>query len=106
MSIEKCGSPFFKGREDLNRAGPHGGILRSLRTLGFFSDRRAIDIKVLTDLKRGCFSAVAQSGCNARWVLRWRVFFCCLKQDFQDEQDEQDESGLGAAALDAAASPL
>ena len=32
-----------------------------------------------------------------------RLFFCCLKQDFQDEQDE---SGLGAAALDAAAEPL
>ena len=28
-----------------------------------------------TDLKRVCFSAVAQSGCNARWVLRWRVSF-------------------------------
>ena len=29
---------------------PHGGILRSLRTLAFFSARRAIDMKVLTDL--------------------------------------------------------
>ena len=46
MSIEKCVSPIFKVREDLNRAGPHGGILRALRTLGSFSGRRAIDMQV------------------------------------------------------------
>ena len=52
---------------------PHGGILRSLRTFAFFSARRAIDMKVLTDLRiPRCPS------CG------------CLKQDGQDEQDEQD----------------
>ena len=55
MSIEKCGSQFFKVREDLNSTGTARRILRSLRTLGFFSGRRAIDMQVLTDLKRGCF---------------------------------------------------
>ena len=56
--------------------------LRSLRTLGFFAGRRAIDIKILadlrkrdsmffyrhagpTDLKRGCFSDVALNKRNA-----------------------------------------
>ena len=59
---------------------PHGGILRSSRTLAFFSVRRAIDMKVLTDL-----SILRGSACG------------CLKQDVQDGQDAQDERGLGAA---------
>ena len=76
--------------------------------------RESADIKVLTDLRillgpacyrhagpygpeEGAFSAVAPSLRDAPSVLRWRVFFCCLKQDLQDEQDEQDEGGLGAA---------
>ena len=49
MSIEQCVSPFFK----------------VLRTLGFFSVLRAIDMHVLTDLKRFCFSDVAPSQRNA-----------------------------------------
>ena len=54
MSIEKRISPLFKVREDLNRTETARRILRSLRTLAFFSVHRAIDMQVLTDLKRNC----------------------------------------------------
>ena len=39
--------------------------IKVLRTLAFFSGRRAIDMQVLTDLKRGAFSDVAPRKRNA-----------------------------------------
>ena len=39
--------------------------IKVLRTLGIFSVRRAIDIQVLEDLKRGAFSDVAPAQRNA-----------------------------------------
>ena len=54
MSIDKRVSQIFKVREDLNGTETARRILRSSRTLGFFSGRRAIDMKVLKDLKRVC----------------------------------------------------
>ena len=53
MSIEQRVSPLFKVREDLNSTGTARRNIKVLRTLGFFSVRRAIDIKVLTDLNGG-----------------------------------------------------
>ena len=72
--------------------------LRSLRTLGSFSGRRAIDMQVLTDLKRDLpFQMLRQARKTRPQFDGGAFFFCCLKQDVQDFQDEQDERGLGAA---------
>ena len=80
MSIAKCVSPFFKVREDLNRTGTARRILRSLRTLGSFSGRRAIDMQVLTDLKRVPFRLLRRAR-ETRHRFDRGAFFCCLKQD-------------------------
>ena len=53
MSIEKRISPLCKVREDLNCTETARRILRSLRTLASLAVRRAIDMQVLTDLKKG-----------------------------------------------------
>ena len=85
----------------INSTGTARRILRSLRTLGLFSVRRAIDMKVLTDLKRGLlFGGCAESARRAIGFAVARLFSCCLKQDeqdYQDLQDLQDKSDLGSA---------
>ena len=48
---------------------PHGGILRALRTFAFFSVRRAIDIKGLTDLN-GIFHPRSLSEMQAEYQRR------------------------------------